>query len=124
MTNKESRRTAEEALEALRRWSGCGSELERLIKGATAERVINGDPDIFADERKTVQRRPTIRLEAFIYVKLGQAFVLACSGLLLGGVLKLFTQCVFWLHYGYWQPYSLQSRGAKDATTPRTTKNH
>jgi hypothetical protein len=58
MTNRKSRRTADEALEALRNWSASGSELERWIKSATAEKVINGHPDIFADERKAVHRRP------------------------------------------------------------------
>jgi hypothetical protein len=50
-----------------------------------------------------------VKIKAFIYGKLGIAFMLAFIGLLLGGAAKLFSQSVFWLRNGYWQPYSISN---------------
>jgi hypothetical protein len=50
-----------------------------------------------------------VKIKAFIYGKLGVAFMLAFMGLLLGGAAKLFSQSVFWLRNGYWQSYSISN---------------
>ena len=50
-----------------------------------------------------------IRLKAFVYGKLGAAFMLASVGLLLGGGAKLVAQSVYWLKNGYWEPYSISN---------------
>ena len=50
-----------------------------------------------------------VKIKAFIYGKLGIAFMLAFIGLLLGGAVKLFSQSLFWLKNGYWQSYSISN---------------
>src|SRR5882757_2799381 len=50
-----------------------------------------------------------VKIKAFIYGKLGVAFMLAFIGLLLGGTAKLFSQLVFWLRNGHWQSYSISN---------------
>jgi len=63
--------------------------------------------DYLAPSEHFRQGRPMIKLKAFVYGKLGAAFILAFAGLLLGAGAKLIGQSLFWLKNGYWESYSI-----------------